>query len=830
LRRILPVRIRLARRAVPAAFCVLAFFALACASDEEKIADRLELAAQYRGEGNHREETLALRSALQLDPQNAELNRLVAKAYAALGRPEQATFYFGEAYRLDPSLTSAALAQVTALSVSDPEAADALIDEVLEREPDNARAHARRAELALLQLDTDTALAAALTAVELAPEDVLTHRALANVYRAIIRDKGLRREKIEDSLYESALASLERAEQLPDVEVVRGAWHDRREKAFVYGAWRGHEEEAKQAFREAFEMALAQDQVGGAREVARQAVRYGAEIGDDPFLHWALERRVEVAPASVVAWAHLAERARADGESWEAVWQRALEERPDDLRIHGIYVRQLVQADRYDEAIAHVEQLPPGLAELPDVPALLVELNLEAGRPEAAREAFARLREQHEEHALTRLAAARIDLGEGRVVDAVESLRALSLETERADVFRMLARGELRLRNNRAALAAANRALELDPLPGPGLLRVLMQAQSRNGDWQACLATFRELRARRFPLRWRDLLMQARALYATGKHERARDVLTPLIAPEGSVDPVLLFAQYETDRDPARVRELLEESLAHRPRNQALLRALTKVDIGEGHPERALERFETLGSERPLPPGLRLLRAKLLGALGRLEEAEREALAVFEENPSRSDAADLLVQTLEAQGKPDEAIARLEKARESGVLKPRGLWLLGRLYLDRGDLERSRAILEETVAGSPGLHVANNDLAFVLAEMGDDIERALDLARQAKEALPESPAVSDTLGYVYYRRGLLDPAVSELRTAIDGAKARGEVPADFHYHLGLALKAMARNDEAIRQFDAALAIQPTHAGASDARREISSSAEGGADS
>lgn len=65
--------------AIAALFLCLAGTLPGCRSKESRIAQHLEQAETYTGEGKLREATLELRSALQLDPASAEVNWRLAQ-------------------------------------------------------------------------------------------------------------------------------------------------------------------------------------------------------------------------------------------------------------------------------------------------------------------------------------------------------------------------------------------------------------------------------------------------------------------------------------------------------------------------------------------------------------------------------------------------------------------------------------------------------------------------------------------------------------------------------------------------------------------------------
>ena len=77
---------------------------------------------------------------------------------------------------------------------------------------------------------------------------------------------------------------------------------------------------------------------------------------------------------------------------------------------------------------------------------------------------------------------------------------------------------------------------------------------------------------------------------------------------------------------------------------------------------------------------------------------------------------------------------------------------------------------EVAIGHDPNLAQAKNNLAFLLATADEDLDRALDLAQEAKARLPDSPYAADTLGWVLYRRGIPSAAISYLKEAEAGRK------------------------------------------------------------
>lgn len=83
---------------------------------------------------------------------------------------------------------------------------------------------------------------------------------------------------------------------------------------------------------------------------------------------------------------------------------------------------------------------------------------------------------------------------------------------------------------------------------------------------------------------------------------------------------------------------------------------------------------------------------------------------------------------------------------------------------------------------------AMNNLAFLDAENGVNLDQALTYAIKAKQKFPDSPDISDTLGYVYFQKNLNTEALQIFKDLV----ASHQNNATFHFHLAMALQ---RNGE-----------------------------------
>ena len=91
-----------------------------------------------------------------------------------------------------------------------------------------------------------------------------------------------------------------------------------------------------------------------------------------------------------------------------------------------------------------------------------------------------------------------------------------------------------------------------------------------------------------------------------------------------------------------------------------------------------------------------------------------------------------------------------------------------------------------------------------MAQNGGDLDQALTLAQRAKQRLPESQEVSDTLGMIYLQKNLNDNALQIFRGLVK------EQPnnATFRIHLALALLQKGDKLSAKRELQDALGARP----------------------
>lgn len=789
----------------------------ACTSPEERFAAHVERGERYAQEGQRAQAILEYGSAVEVDPGSAEIHERLADLLQQQGARGKAAQHYREAYALDPARIEAAMKEVPLVAANDRARAASLVAEALARAPEKPIVHRTVSELALVDGRVEEGEAAARRALELGPEDPESWLQLGRVLQARIGADQQQRRATEPRVFAEAVAAFEKADALSDGDV--GA---RLERARVLQAWPGHAGEAREGYLAALELARAQGDPALHAIVAHRIDDFGRAVGDAPLRAVALDEAVRVKPDDLQAWRALVDLYQGSEDEIAKVFARLLEALPEDPRAHQLYVSRLLLEGRTQEGIAHLTQALGDGVETPGLWEMLVQLRLRQGQLLQAQRAHEQLAKAFPDSVLTRQSRARLALAEGREPEAAEILRALAESDSSAEVERLLALAEQRLRNYDEALAAIDRAIALQGASPATALHQKVRIACAAEYWAPCLRTLNELIRRGEPLSSEERLVRAIALYEIRRSAAGRTELEKLLRePDWPLLAAVEFARREGRAQPARARSILEAARARDPKSVAVLRERVDLELAAGNSEQALKLLDEAIRDSGGRPTPLLLRARVLMERKEYDRAENDALRAFETAPAIPGGIDLLLAIYEGQGRLAEARRSFEEAEAAGVLHPGARLLLGRLYAREGDLARARACFEKALAEAPRLAVAKSELALLLASEGQDLERALALAREGAAEARGSRAASHALGYAYLRSGRNPAALRELRRALSLEPAPGSrLEPTLRYHLALAFQALQRNEQAARSFEAALELDPAFPDAEDARRRL----------
>jgi putative PEP-CTERM system TPR-repeat lipoprotein len=744
---------------------MMAAVALAGCSKDPNIAKREHFArAQaYIKDDKHREAVVELRNAVQLDPKFGSARHELAKTYLKLQDWPQAYREFVRAADLLPDDIDAQLGAAEMLvRARQFEDAGTRVERALALDPKNVNALLLKANIAAGLKDLDSALTAVQDAVTVDPDRGLTYTNLAQLQWA----KG---------------------------------------------------------------------------DTATAAATFDQAIKTDPRSPLA-----HLAQANFL-WA-TGNRAGA-----EAALRKTIEVDPDHLVAHRALAILLMTTKRLPEAEAQLKSIAQ-TAKTPVAELDLADFYLLTRRPQEGREIYRRLATSDDKNARTaatlRLAAleirdgqratgaefvdklvsddpknvraltaqAELRLADNRPEEALRSV-ALALESD-ADYARAhLVHGQILVRLGRVdeGLKALTEAATLDTVTGEPEL-ALARVHLASGQSEAALR-YAATASSRQPTSALARLTHARALIARNDLAAAQAELERL-EKEGFSGPSFLTTRaglQVTRKDIPGARRTLARALEIAPGDVEAHAILTRLDFQEKRPEAAAARVTAAVQGPGSTPGLLLLAARTQAATGNRQEAEALARKAVNQDPLSLSAYQFLGQLYASGRQLPEAQREFEQILQRNPKSVAALTMVGILLQMQNKPDEAAKRYEEALQVDPRAGVAANNLAWAMAERGDNLDLALQHAQAAVAALPNHPDAHDTLGWVYYKKGLADQAVAAFERAVEIDK-NGAL---FHYHLALACAKAGYRDRARRSLEEALRLQPNFQGADEARALLS---------
>lgn len=245
------------------------------------------------------------------------------------------------------------------------------------------------------------------------------------------------------------------------------------------------------------------------------------------------------------------------------------------------------------------------------------------------------------------------------------------------------------------------------------------------------------------------------------------------------------------------------------------LRGLTNIYVGQKRTDLAHARIDQAIASQPNNASLHFLKGRIFGFEMNAQGAESEFRRALEIDgnylAAYSALAALFVNTNQQQRAIEEYTKIVQRQPENAAIYT----LIGMLEMNQQNIDAAIDNYRKALAQDSNAVFAANNLAWLYALYGKgNLDEAVRLAQGAVQANPEVPSFVDTLGWVYYKKGLYGPATEQLKKAItvDESAARrnnGTPSPTYHYHLGVALAAKGEKAAARREIESALRLSQT---------------------
>lgn len=477
--------------------------------------------------------------------------------------------------------------------------------------------------------------------------------------------------------------------------------------------------------------------------------------------------------------------------------------RVDSVETKLLLADYYLQTRRYSEATAILEPLAQGSNPSGAAMLRLAGIEYNAGRRDAALRMVDELiaREPQNAAALTTLSAWQLEAR--NVADAVQAARAAT-EADPSSAAAQLALGRALAANREpeAAITALNEVLRLNPrVTDAQVLLSRLQLASGNPDAAVQYATDA---SRTVPDDPAVRMALARSLIAQGNLPRAEPEVRALLTeyPQAAATHAVSGALLAARGDAAGARAAFGRALDRDPNSLEALQGLLRLDFAAGRMPAAIARIEERVAKHPDSAALVFLAARTYGAAGQEDKVEKFLRAGLELDPDNLQAYALLGRIYTSQGRLSEALGEFEvaAARQSNAVGAATMaaTLLG--MLGREDEARKR--YEAIVEANPRAAVAANNLAWMYAESGGNLDVALQLAQSAKSQMPDSPEVNDTLGWIYYKQNLPRMAIPPLEQSVAADPTNG----GYQFRLGLACAKADQPEKAVAALERALEL------------------------
>ncbi|MFT5441086.1 MAG: tetratricopeptide (TPR) repeat protein [Myxococcota bacterium] len=781
-------------RSLVALFIASSF--VACQSDEEKLGDFLDKGLAYEVEDKHQEAVIEFKNVLKIDPNHADAHYQLAKAYMELGRARDAYWEMSETVRLDPSNTEAALSfGALSLVAGDPEQALAMGKLAMEGEPDNHQGY------------------------------ILAGRALEKLKRELEAEEFfLKAVELETQSFDTILTLAAYYAQLPDGRVKAEPWF-----------WKGLERFPNFRARTAVAKFLVQDpnRADEAEVMFKEAIASMSEgeIRDEGYTNLArfyfqydrpeeavaiLRQAVDVVEDPTDMYFMLATYYRVSGDEAESesLIRQAAAVNASNPAPFLVLSSFLGGREDLEGALEAAELARAADPENVDAQLRRAEILIDMGfresteeyksKPDASLSAIAQSNAKIAEglalveviladapfHPQGEFVRARAYLAKGDSDAGIAGFRAAAEgRPDWAEAHFALGSALASVNESSLARVEIARALELNPGMHQAR-RILASIHQALGEHEYAIEQgnrFLKVRPDNNEMR----VLVAQSLIRLGKRDDALRELNKV--PVDQRDDGVNFALGRVHANLGKVkeaREYLMLVLASSKHNQKVLRTLFKIDRdNEANFAETRELIVAAVEAMPDDGDLAQLHGMVMFTDGNLEAAEEGFVRATELNPDDIEAHQQLARFYSLTGRADETIATYERAVKRQPTSDKLHHFLALLYESQGEIDKAVAAYENAIKYNDNHAFAKNNLAYLLADSGRDLDRALDLAQDAKALLPNDANAADTLGWVLFKRGVSGAAVGYLKESVQTANEDDPGLGVMRHHLAQAYEA-----------------------------------------
>lgn len=447
----------------------------------------------------------------------------------------------------------------------------------------------------------------------------------------------------------------------------------------------------------------------------------------------------------------------------------------------------------------------------------LVSEYLGTGRAAEAEQINAEILKSNPKDVSARVANGRIMISRQQNKEAMTYLRSVVADApENAFAHFFLAMALESLNDLNQAQVELNEAIKYAP-DSPDVLQALGSLQLARGQLDAA-SEYAQKKVTLYPNDVQGHLLLARTFLLQKKNSEAEQQYKTAVELSGNnPDVFTAFGQFYSTTKNSKMAEVQYQN-ALRAKSDYMPAMANLMELYERTDQTAKSRvlIEQYVQNNPKDSVGHSLYGQLLLKHKEVDKAKSEFEQAIQLNPNDTTSYLQLGGIYQLKGDNDGAIAIFSKILAQRPNSAPVQLVLGNLYLDKHDYQKAKSYYEQAVANDPNLGIAASNLAYLYTIDGGNLDVALSYAQKAKQLLPEVPAITDTLGWVLYKRSNYDSAVPLLQECVQ----KDPQHAAFRYHLGMALMQSGKKDPAKKELEAALRLKLASPDSEEAKKAL----------
>jgi len=407
----------------------------------------------------------------------------------------------------------------------------------------------------------------------------------------------------------------------------------------------------------------------------------------------------------------------------------------------------------------------------------------------------------------------RLKMVQHQMDDAITALeRVAKLYPQVPQAHYQLAVAYFAADDNLKAIGSLGRALDLDANYTEAII-LMAEAQIKNHNPNPAIVSLERL-TKKIPRLVEAQLLLADAYRQAGRPDQAMAIYVPLEKefPQNPQLPLLIGSAYLEQTNYPLARQEFEHLRALKPNDLLALEQLVNLDLAEKNFPAAHQRVQTELDKRPQVGELRLLLAKVFLAEGNSSQAEATLLKAIEITPDNQGAYLMLAQFYVDAHQNPKALAQLETVIAKNPKNVPALMLAANIKNQDKEYKKAAEYYEQLLLADPKFSPAMNNLAYLYSENLGQLDRAFDLAKQARDLLPYDPSTADTLGWISFKRGAYPAALGLLQESA----AKMPSMAEIQFHLGMVNYMLGDEESARNALQRAQKIGTAYSGRDEA--------------